>query len=72
MNQLYYGDCFTIIQELPASSVDLIYLDPPFTSTPIASTTPSTRTKQAARCPTRLKPSAICGNLTLRGRKPSA
>ena len=30
MNQLYYGDCLTIMQEMPLGSVDLIYLDPPF------------------------------------------
>ena len=32
MNRLYYGDCLTIMQELPLRSVDLIYLDPPFNS----------------------------------------
>lgn len=32
MNRLYYGDCLTIIQEMPLASVDLIYLDPPFNS----------------------------------------
>ena len=32
MNRLYYGDCLTVMQELPAGSVDLIYLDPPFNS----------------------------------------
>ena len=32
MNRLYYGDCFTIMQEFPLASVDLIYLDPPFNS----------------------------------------
>ena len=32
MNQLYYGDCLTIMQEMKLSSVDLIYLDPPFNS----------------------------------------
>ena len=32
MNRLYYGDCFTIMQEMPLASVDLIYLDPPFNS----------------------------------------
>ncbi len=32
-NRLYYGDCLTIIQrEMEPSSVDLIYLDPPFNS----------------------------------------
>ena len=31
-NRLYYGDCLTIMQELPPGSVDLIYLDPPFNS----------------------------------------
>ena len=32
-NALYYGDCLTIIREhLKLSSVDLIYLDPPFNS----------------------------------------
>ena len=33
MNRLYYGDCFNVIQEyFGQSSVDLIYLDPPFNS----------------------------------------
>ena len=32
MNRLYYGDCFTIMQEFPLASADLIYLDPPFNS----------------------------------------
>lgn len=32
MNRLYYGDCLTIMQEMPLASVDLIYLDPPFKS----------------------------------------
>ena len=32
MNRLYYGDCLTIMQDMPAASVDLIYLDPPFNS----------------------------------------
>ena len=32
MNRLYYGDCLTVMQELPDQSVDLIYLDPPFNS----------------------------------------
>lgn len=33
MNQLYYGDCLTIMREfIPPESVDLIYLDPPFNS----------------------------------------
>ena len=32
MNRLYYGDCFTIMQEMPLEHVDLIYLDPPFNS----------------------------------------
>ena len=32
MNQLYYGDCLTIMQEFGLASVDLIYLDPPFNS----------------------------------------
>ena len=32
MNRLYYGDCLTIMQEMPNASVDLIYLDPPFNS----------------------------------------
>lgn len=33
MNKLYYGDNLTIMQQkLPARSVDLIYLDPPFNS----------------------------------------
>jgi DNA modification methylase len=32
MNQLYYGDNLTIMKKMPKSSVDLIYLDPPFNS----------------------------------------
>ena len=33
MNQLYYGDCLTVMQkEMKLNSVDLIYLDPPFNS----------------------------------------
>ena len=32
MNRLHYGDCLTIMQEMPLGSVDLIYLDPPFNS----------------------------------------
>ena len=32
MNRLYYGDCLTVMQDMPLHSVDLIYLDPPFNS----------------------------------------
>ena len=32
MNQLYYGDCLTVMQDFGLASVDLIYLDPPFNS----------------------------------------
>lgn len=32
MNRLYFGDCLTIMEEMALSSVDLIYLDPPFNS----------------------------------------
>lgn len=32
MNRLYYGDCLTIMQQMPMGSVDLVYLDPPFNS----------------------------------------
>lgn len=32
MNRLYYGDCLTVMEEMPLASVDLIYLDPPFKS----------------------------------------
>lgn len=32
MNNLYYGDCLTIIRSMGLNSVDLIYLDPPFNS----------------------------------------
>ncbi len=32
MNKLYYGDNLTIMRTMPKSSVDLIYLDPPFNS----------------------------------------
>lgn len=31
-NRLYYGDCLTIMRDMPAGGVDLIYLDPPFNS----------------------------------------
>ncbi len=31
-NHLYYGDNLTIMRSMPSSSVDLIYLDPPFNS----------------------------------------
>jgi DNA modification methylase len=31
-NHLYYGDNLTIMKNIPASSIDLIYLDPPFNS----------------------------------------
>lgn len=33
MNQLYFGDNLTVLREnIPAASVDLVYLDPPFNS----------------------------------------
>lgn len=32
MNKLFYGDNLTIMRKMPAESVDLIYLDPPFNS----------------------------------------
>ncbi|TCD00642.1 site-specific DNA-methyltransferase [Erythrobacteraceae bacterium CFH 75059] len=32
MNKLLYGDCLTIMRDMPLGSVDLIYLDPPFNS----------------------------------------
>ena len=32
MNRLIYGDCLTVMQDFRRSSVDLIYLDPPFRS----------------------------------------
>ena len=33
INQLYYGDCLTVIEkDIELESVDLIYLDPPFNS----------------------------------------
>ncbi|EPD82998.1 hypothetical protein HMPREF1529_03078 [Microbacterium sp. oral taxon 186 str. F0373] len=31
-NRLYYGDNLEVLRKLPSSSVDLIYLDPPFNS----------------------------------------
>ncbi len=32
-NQLYYGDCFSVLQaHIADESVDLVYLDPPFNS----------------------------------------
>ncbi len=32
INQLYYGDCRTVMQDFRLASIDLIYLDPPFNS----------------------------------------
>lgn len=32
LNRLFYGDCLTIMEQIPDQSVDLIYLDPPFNS----------------------------------------
>lgn len=32
MNTLYYGDCLTVMRDMPLGSVDLVYLDPPFNS----------------------------------------
>ncbi len=32
MNCLYYGDCLTIMRDMPENSIDLVYLDPPFNS----------------------------------------
>lgn len=32
MNRLYYGDCLTIMRDMPKGCVDLVYLDPPFNS----------------------------------------
>jgi len=32
MNKLYYGDCLTIMRDMPLGGIDLIYLDPPFNS----------------------------------------
>ena len=32
MNQLYYGDCLTVMERMRLGTVDLIYLDPPFNS----------------------------------------
>ncbi len=32
MNRLYFGDCLTVMEDMPLGSVDLIYLDPPFNS----------------------------------------
>lgn len=32
MNHLYYGDCLSIMREMPKDYVDLVYLDPPFNS----------------------------------------
>lgn len=32
MNKLYYGDCLSIMREMPMHYVDLVYLDPPFSS----------------------------------------
>ena len=38
-NHLHYGDNLEVLRRLPAESVDLIYLDPPYNSKG-----PSTRT----------------------------
>ena len=32
MNRLYFGDCLTIMQDMPLGYADLIYLDPPYSS----------------------------------------
>lgn len=32
VNQLHYGDCLSIMREMPKHYVDLVYLDPPFSS----------------------------------------
>ena len=32
IDQLYYGDCRTVMQDFRLASIDLIYLDPPFNS----------------------------------------
>lgn len=32
MNKLYYGDCLSVMQDMPLGSIDLVYLDPPFNS----------------------------------------
>ncbi|MGQ0588437.1 MAG: site-specific DNA-methyltransferase [Sphingosinicella sp.] len=32
INKLYYGDCLTIMRDMPMGYVDLVYLDPPFNS----------------------------------------
>jgi site-specific DNA-methyltransferase (adenine-specific) len=32
VNQLWYGDCLSIMNEMPKDYVDLVYLDPPFNS----------------------------------------
>jgi DNA modification methylase len=32
VNHLYYGDCLSIMREMPKDHVDLVYLDPPFNS----------------------------------------
>lgn len=32
VNKLYYGDCLSVMRDMPMGSVDLVYLDPPFNS----------------------------------------
>ena len=32
VNRLYYGDCLSIMRDMPMGCVDLVYLDPPFNS----------------------------------------
>jgi DNA modification methylase len=32
INKLYYGDCLSVMRDMPKDYVDLVYLDPPFNS----------------------------------------
>ena len=70
MNQLYYGDCLTVMQAWPLASVDLIYLDPPFNSNQQYNAIYKDET--GGRSPTRSRRSAICGSWTPNASGPSA
>ena len=62
MNQLFYGDCLTIMREMKLASVDLIYLDPPFNSNREYNNIYKDETGR--HYPIRSKRSATCGNWT--------
>ena len=66
MNKLYSGDCMTIMQqEMRASSVDLISLDPPFNSNRAYHAI--YKDEQGDHFPSRLRRFVIGGRLTVNG-----